>query len=563
MTKVIIIGGVAGGATAAARLRRMDEAAAIILLERGDYVSYANCGLPYYVSGVIAEREDLFLMTPQRFHASLAIDVRTASEAVAIDPQRRTVTIQERTGRTYEESYDALLLSPGAEPLRPAIPGIDDPQIFTLRSVPDVDRIKGFVDERQPARAVVIGGGFIGLEMADNLHARGIATTLVEAQDQVMTVIDVELAAIVHQHLQAKGVALHLGDGVAAFERQGDALTVRLASGRELTTDLVILAIGVKPDTALARSAGIALDARGYIVVDERMRTNLDGIWAVGDAVTLTSPLTGNPATTPLAGPANKQARIAADNIVLQNAGPVYGGALGTAIAKVFDLTVACTGLSEKACERAGIPHASVIVHPVHHAGYYPGAKPLSLKVIYRPDDGKVLGAQAVGYEGVDKRMDVLAAYLAMGATVHDLETFEHAYAPPFANAKDAVNHAGFVAANVLAGRSRQVTWRDVARLKAEGAYLLDVRSPEEFAEGHIDGAVNIPHTALRERLAEVPTDRFILVNCAVGIRGYLAERVLRQNGYDTVANLAGGYRTYAVVTTHWGESGKREPVGI
>jgi NADPH-dependent 2,4-dienoyl-CoA reductase/sulfur reductase-like enzyme/rhodanese-related sulfurtransferase len=546
--KVVIIGGVAGGATAAARLRRMDETATIVLLERGDHVSYANCGLPYYVGGVIAERDDLFLMTPERFHASLAVDVRTASEAVAIDAERRTVTVRERSGRTYEESYDALLLAPGAAPIKPPIPGIDDPRIHTVRSVPDVDRIVAAIETQRPRRAVIIGGGFIGLEMAENLHERGIATTVVEAQSQVMAVLDLEMAAIVHQHLQAKGVGLVLGDGVAGFEQQGDSLAVRLTSGREVPADLVILAIGVKPDTALAKAAGLALDARGYIVVDGQMKTSLAGIFAVGDAVTMISPLTGKPSTVPLAGPANKQARTAADAIVLGTAAPAYKGALATAIAKVFDLTVACTGLSEKACERDGIAHAGVIVHPAHHAGYYPGARPMSLKVLYDPETGKVLGGQAVGEAGVDKRIDVLAAFLAMGATVHDLEAFEHAYAPPFAAAKDAINHAGFVAANRMAGRTRQVGWREVAAMQAEGAFVLDVRGDDEFAEGHIDGAVNIPHTALRERLAEVPADRFILVYCEVGIRGYLAERILRQHGYEVVANLAGGHRTYRTV---------------
>jgi rhodanese-related sulfurtransferase len=402
--------------------------------------------------------------------------------------------------------------------------------------VPDVDRIKAAIDTQRPRAAEIIGGGFIGLEMA----------------------------AIVHQHLQANGVGLVLGDGVAAFEHQGDGLAVRLASGRAVPADLVILAIGVKPDTALAKSAGIALDPRGYIIVDGQMKTSHPGVFAVGDAVTMISPLTGKPSTVPLAGPANKQARTVADAIVLGESAPVYKGALGTAIAKVFDLAVACTGLSEKACEREGTPHASVIVHPAHHAGYYPGARPTALKVLYDPGTGKVLGGQAVGEAGVDKRIDVLAAYLAMGATVHDLEAFEHAYAPPFAAAKDAINHAGFVAANRMAGRSRQVGWRDVAALQAEGAFVLDVRGDDEYADGHLDGAVNIPHTVLRERLAEVPADRFILVYCEVGIRGYLAERILRQHGYEAVANLAGGHRTYRTVMAPLQESlGLRPAVAV
>ena len=560
MSNYVIIGGVAGGATAAARLRRLDEKANIILLERGEYVSYANCGLPYYAGGVIKERSKLFVMTPERFRETLAIDVRTGSEALSIDTKGKKVNILERrTGRSYEEAYDVLILSPGAEPLRPKIPGIEDQLIFTLRSVPDIDRIKEELDARRPERVVVVGAGFIGLEMAENLHERGIFVTIVEALDQVMNPIDFEMAAIVHQHLKAKGIELYLADSVSSFERKEGKLVVRLSSGATLSSDMVILSIGVRPDTKLAREAELRLDQRGYIVVDSHMRTSDPSIYAVGDAVSFTSPLTGKPTAVPLAGPANKQARIAADNIA--GGRPVeYRGAIGTSIAKVFDLTVACTGLAEKVLEKEGRPHAAVIVHPQSHAGYYPGAKPFSLKLVYDPQDGAILGAQAVGYEGVDKRIDVIAAFIAVGSRVEALTEFEHAYAPPFASAKDPVNYAGFVAENLLSGRSAQVRWNEVERLRAEGALILDVRTAEEFALGHIEGAVNIPNTELRTRLGEVSKDRFVLLYCGVGIRGYLAERILRQNGWTALANLAGGWKTYEAATAPQSNTGIFRP---
>jgi len=561
MPRYIIVGGVAGGATAAARLRRLDESAEIILLERGDYISYANCGLPYYAGGVIKDRSKLFVMTPEKFHATLAVDVRTGHEAVAIDRSRKEVRIRERSsGREYVEAYDALVLSPGAEPVRPLIPGIEGPGIFTLRSVPDIDAIKDFVDARRPERAVLIGAGFIGLEMAENLRERGVFVTIVEALDQVMGVIDPEMAAIVHQHMKAKGTELYLSDSVAALERAEGRTVVRLASGKSLPADMVILSIGVRPDTKLAREAGLAVDQRGAILVDGAMRTSDPSIYAVGDAVACESPFTHRPATVPLAGPANKEARIAADAIVNPGWKPAYAGTIGTSIAKVFDLTVACTGLSEKACEREGIPHDAVIVHPSSHAGYYPDAKPFSLKLVFGTADGKILGAQAVGYEGVDKRIDVIAAFISVGAGIEALTRFEHAYAPPFSSAKDPVNYVGFVAENLRKGLSAQVRWNDVERLRAAGAFILDVRTPEEFALGHIEGAANISNTILRSRLAEVPRDRFVLVYCGVGIRGYLAERILRQNGWTEVANLSGGWKTYESATTRQTNEGVYRP---
>jgi len=542
-------------------LRRLDEGAEIVLLERGDYISYANCGLPYYAGGAIAERSKLFVMTPEKFRETLAVDVRTGHEALAIDREAKRVTVAERaTGRTYVEPYDFLVLSPGAEPVRPPIPGIGDERIFTLRSVPDIDRIKERVDARRPERAVIVGAGFIGLEMAENLRERGVFVTIVEALDQVMGPIDFEMAALVHEHLRQKGVELYLGDSVKAFEAGPSTLTVRLASGAALGADMVILSIGVRPDTKLAAAAGLELDARGAIVVDERMRSSDPAIYAVGDAVAVRNPITGAAGPVPLAGPANKEARIAADNAAGGGAVATYGGAIGTSVAKVFDLTVACTGLSEKAAAKAGVRARAVIVHPSSHAGYYPGAKPLSLKVLFDPESGRLLGAQGVGYEGVDKRIDVLAAFLSMGGTMADLARFEQAYAPPFSSAKDPVNYAGFVAEDLRAGLSDQARWSDVERLRGEGAFILDVRTPEEFELGHIEGAVNVPNTELRGRLAELPRDRFILVYCGVGIRGYLAERILRQSGWTDVANLAGGWKTYRAATGPQSNAGAYAP---
>jgi NADPH-dependent 2,4-dienoyl-CoA reductase/sulfur reductase-like enzyme/peroxiredoxin family protein/rhodanese-related sulfurtransferase/TusA-related sulfurtransferase len=507
------------------------------------------------VGGAIQERSKLFVMTPARFKATLAVDVRTRHEAILIQPASKTVTVLNKvTDRSYVESYDALVLSPGAEPIRPPIPGIDDERIFTLRTVPDIDAIKERVDARRPERAVIIGAGFIGLEMAENLHARGVFVTVVEAQDQVMNVIDFEMAAIVHQHLKAKGIELYLNDAVASLVKEGDRLTTTLKSGKRLPADLVILSIGVKPETKLAAAAGLKLNERGYIVTDGHMRTSDPFIYAVGDAVAVRNPITGKTGAVPLAGPANKQGRIAADNIAGKPR--EYGGAIGTAIAKVFDLTVACTGLSEKACQRDGIAHRAVIVHPTSHASYYPGALPFSLKVLFQPETGKLLGAQAVGYEGVDKRIDVLAAFIAMGANIGVLRDFEHAYAPPFASAKDPVNYAGFVAENLMQGLSRQIGWREVQSWRKNGAYVLDTRTVEEFDLGHIEGAVNIPNTDLRARLVEVPRNRPVLVYCGVGIRGYLAERILRENAYKDVANLAGGWKTYEAATAVQGNEG-------
>lgn len=550
MATYVIVGGVAGGAGTAARLRRLDEKAEIVMFERGEYISYANCGLPYYAGGAITERDRLFVMTPEKFKEAMHVEAKTSHEVISIDRAGKKVRVKNlKTGAEFDQTYDALVLSPGASPIKPPIPGIDDPAIMSLRSVPDIDRIKATIDNGNVKSAVVVGGGFIGLEMAENLQERGLAVTLVEALDQVMNVIDYDMAAQVQQHMRDKGVALRLKDGVSSFERRGTELVVKLQSGIEILTDLVILSIGVRPDTAIAKAAGLDLAPNGAIKVDEFFNTSDPHIRAVGDAIEFKSPLLGVPVTVPLAGPANKQARICADNIVLGDK-KKYNGTIGTSVAKVFDMTVASTGLGEKNLERAGLPFSQAVTHAGSHAGYYPGALQLTLKILYHPETGKLWGAQAVGFDGVDKRIDVIAAYIRKEGTVHDLAEFEQAYAPPFSSAKDPVNMTGFIAENVLDGMSKTIVWRDIETLRTNGAFFLDVRSPEEFALGAIPGALNIPHTQLRSRLAEVPKDRTIVVNCAIGLRGYLADRMLRQNGYNDTANLTGGYKTWKAATS-------------
>ncbi|ADN02450.1 FAD-dependent oxidoreductase [Spirochaeta thermophila] len=551
--KYLIVGGVAGGATTAARLRRLDEQAEIVIFERGRYISYANCGLPYYVGGVIPERERLFVQTPETFRAMFNVDVRVRSEVITIDRARKEVTVRNlETGEEYRESYDKLVLSPGAEPIRPPIPGIGDERIFTLRSVDDTDAIVRFIEEKKPRRVVIVGAGFIGLEMAENFHSRELKVTIVELAPQVMNVLDFEMAAEVHQHLKTKNVAFFLGDAVSAFERTGDELRVRLKSGRTLVCDFVLLSIGVRPDSRLAKEAGLELGPRGGIKVNEYLQTSDPDIYAVGDAIEFPNPITGKSMPTYLAGPANKQGRIVANNIVEGNK-YTYKGSIGTAIAKVFDLTVASTGMPEKVLKEEGIPHKAVIVHPGSHAGYYPGAQPMTIKLIFSPDDGRVLGAQIVGYEGVDKRIDLLASVIQRKGTVTELTEIEHAYAPPYSSAKDPVNIVGFVAENVLLGKSRHIHWYDILNAPQDEYFLVDVRTPEEYALGTIEGAVNIPVQQLRARIAEIPRDRKVAVFCGVGFRAYVAERILRQHGYTEVYNLSGGYKTYQHVTQKQG----------
>jgi len=550
MARYLIVGGVAGGAGTAARLRRLDEKAEILMFERGEHVSYANCGLPYYAGGTITDRSRLFVMTPEKFRESLNITVRVRHEVTAINRDWKTIRIKNlESGIEWDEPYDTLILSPGAAPVRPPIPGIDDPAIFTLRSVADIDAIKERIDAPTTRRALVVGGGFIGLEMAENLRHRGLEVSLVEALDQVMNVIDYDMAAMVQQHLREKGIHLRVKDAVSSFKRLGQFLRVTLKSSATIDTDLVILSIGVKPDTAVAKAAGLKLGENGAITVDPWFTTSDPHIRAIGDAIEFIHPLSGLPATVPLAGPANKQARLCADNIVLGNQEP-WIGTIATSIAKVFDLTVASTGLTEKALIKAKLPFAQAVTHAASHAGYYPMALQLSLKIMYNPEDGRLWGAQAVGYDGVDKRIDVIAAYIKKSGSVTDLAEFEQAYAPPFSSAKDPVNMVGFIAENARAGLTRLTTWRELDDLRAKGGIFIDVRTDEEFSFGTIPGAINIPHTEIRSRLAEIPRNRPVVLFCAIGLRGYLAERVLLQNGYTTVLNLTGGYKTWEPLAT-------------
>lgn len=544
----LIIGGVAGGATVAARLRRMDEKANIILFERGKYVSYANCGLPYYIGDTINNREKLFVQTAKGFTDRFRIDIRTEQEVTAIRPDKKEVEIKNlSTGETYTETYDKLVLSPGAEPLRPSIEGIGSKKIFTLRNVPDTDTIKNYVNTENPKRAIVVGGGFIGLEMAENLHDLGIQVDVVEMANQVMAPLDFSMAAIVHRQLTDKGVGLHLEDGVSRFEEKDGGVTVHLRSGKQIATDMVLLSIGVRPETKLAKDAGLAIGERGGITVNDYMQTSDANIYALGDAVEVRHLVTRQPALIPLAGPANKQGRIVADNIVFGNK-EKYPGSIGTSIAKVFDLTVAAAGANAKLLQRNNIPYISSYTHGASHAGYYPGAVPLSIKILFAPENGKLLGAQIVGFNGVDKRIEMLAQVIQRGGTVHDLAELEHAYAPPYSSAKDPVNMAGFVAENILNKKSRIIQWRELAELPAD-TIRIDVRTHDEYKLGTIPGFINIPVDELREHLDELPKEKPIVVTCAVGLRGYLAYRILVQNGFKHVRNLSGGYKTWSVAT--------------
>ena len=542
--KIVIVGGVAGGASCAARCRRLDETAEILMLDRGPYVSFANCGLPYYVGDVIKDEAKLLVANPALFRDRFNIEVRTEHEAIAIDREAREIEVKElATGRTYREAYDALVLSPGAAAVRPPLPGIDLPGIFVVRTVPDSRHIREWIDEKSAKSAVIVGGGFIGLEMAENLVHRGISVTVVEMLDQVMPPLDPEMAKPVQQHLEKHGVKVALGDGVAGFEARGGQLIVSTKSGAQHAGHIVILAIGVRPETALAKAAGLELGGRGGIRVDERMRTNDPNIWAVGDAVEVRDVVTGEWTLIPLAGPANRQGRIAADGICGRDS--KFRGVQGTAICGVFDLAVASTGASEKSLLRAGITdYEKVYLHPANHVGYYPGAKPINLKLIFRKSDGRILGAQAVGEEAVDRRIDVIATAIQFGGTVFDLEESELCYAPQFGAAKDPVNFAGMIAANSLRGDLPLADWKD---LLPDKALLVDVRDPDEFEEGHIAGAINLPLNELRARLGELPRDRELWLYCRVGQRGYYATRLLMQHGFK-VKNLPGGYLTYDLI---------------
>ena len=545
--RYVSIGGVAGGATAAARLRRVDEQAEIILLEKGKYISYANCGLPYYIGGVIAEREKLLVQTPETFGKRFRIDVRVENEVIAIHPERKTLIIRKANGNEYEENYDKLLLSPGANPVKPPLEGIYSEGIFTLRNVEDTDQIKAYITNKQVKRAVVVGAGFIGLEMAENLYHAGVSVSVVEMGNQVMAPIDFSMAAPIHQHLIEKGISLYLEEGVTHFQRNGQGITVFLKSGKTIPADMVLLSIGVRPATTLAQQAGLKLGETGGIWVDEHLETSIKDIYAVGDAIEYPHPLTGKPWLNYLANPANRQGRIVADNMALGNT-TSYEGAIGTSIAKVFDMTVASTGLAAKRLKQWGMEYQSSVTHSTSHAGYYPDALPLTLKLTFHPKNGKLYGAQCVGYEGVDKRIDQIAGLIKHGGTVYDLMETEHTYAPPFSSAKDPIAIAGYVASNIISGAMPAISWRELAERKDE-LMLIDSRTPEEFSFGTIPGAVNIPLDEMRDRLSEIPADKPIVLFCAVGLRGYLAQRILIGRGYRNTVNLIGGYKTYSMAT--------------
>lgn len=542
--KYLIIGGVAGGATAAARIRRNTEAAEIILFEKGEYISYANCGLPYYIGGVITERERLFVQTPEAFGKRFNIDVRTRSEVIAVDIKKKEVTVSASGGRVYTESYDKLLLSPGASPVRPPLPGIDSEGIFTLRNVSDTDQIKSYMQTHDVKRAVIVGGGFIGLEMAENLHHAGAEVSVVEMANQVMGPIDYSMASLVHEHLLQKGVKLYLEQAVESFEQKQQGVMVKFKSGINLEAELVILSIGVRAETRLASEAGLELGEMRGIYVNEYLQTSDDSVYAVGDAIEFPHPLTGKPWLNFLAGPANRQARIVADNMVFGNR-VKYEGSIGTAIAKVFDLTVASTGLPAKRLKQFGIPCLSATIHSGSHAGYYPGAVQMDIKITFSPEDGRLYGAQIVGCDGVDKRIDEYALTIKRGGTVYDLVSLEHAYAPPFSSAKDPVAISGYVAGNILTGKMLPLYWRELRDADLTKVTLVDVRTPDEFMLGSLEGAVNIPLDDLRERITEIPFDKPVWVFCGIGLRGYLASIILREKGYKEVRNLIGGLKTY------------------
>ncbi len=538
--KILIVGGVAGGASAAARLRRLDENAEIIMFERDEYISFANCGLPYYIGETIKEREKLLVQTPESMKSRFNIDVRINSEVIALDTRKKIATVKSKDQGEYEESYDYVVLSPGARAIKPKIEGINNEKIFTLRNIPDTDHIKAYVDSQGVNSAVVIGGGFVGVEMAENLKHRGLDVTIVEAAPHIMAPFDSDIVTAVEKEISDNGVRLILNDGVAAFKDQNNGVEITLNSGKILMADLVILAIGVVPDTGFLKGSGIMLGSKGHILVNEKMATNAENVLAVGDAIEVVDFVNHQNTTVPLAGPANKQGRIAADNIAGLDTS--YKGTQGTSIIKVFGMTAASTGNNERTLLRLDIPYKTITVHTASHASYYPGALMMTLKLIFS-EEGKVLGAQGVGYDGVDKRIDVIATVIRLGGTVTDLTELELCYAPPFSSAKDPVNMAGFVAENVLAGRVDVLSIEQFMEYDQENTILLDVRTETEYSGGHLEGSLNIPVDNLRARLGELDKSKEILEYCQIGLRGYVASRILTQNGYN-VKNLTGGYKS-------------------
>lgn len=543
--KVLIVGGVAGGASAAARLRRLDEKAEIIMFERGEYISFANCGLPYYIGGEINKKSALTLQTPQSFNSRFNVDVRVWNEVTAIDAEKKQVTVHNvQTGEDYTESYDELILSPGAAPMVPKMDGVDDPRVFTLRNIPDTVKIRDYVEEEFPESAVVVGGGYIGVEMAENLKKAGLKVTIVELADHVIAPLDGDMAAEVHRYLRDQGVELMLGKAVQSMEDKGGKLTLHLSEG-EIETDMVILSVGVRPDTALAQSARLELNPKGAIVVNEHMQTSKEHIYAVGDAIEIADFVTGKKGYVPLAGPANKQGRIAADNICGIKSS--YKNTLGSSVLKIFDMTVAMTGVNERTAQAAGLDYDKVYTYSQSHASYYPGGHGISIKTLYEKGTGKILGAQLVGYDGVDKRCDVIATAIRAGMTAYDLTELELCYAPPFGSAKDPVNFVGYVIENTLTGKVKNFFWNDVEKLPRDGSVtLLDVRTPSEREVGHIPGFIHIPLDELRQRAGELPQDKPVYIHCHSGLRSYLACRMLTGLGYDC-CNLSGGWRFYEI----------------
>jgi CoA-disulfide reductase len=551
--KVIIVGGVAGGASTAARLKRLDESLEIIMFEKGEYISFANCGLPYYIGETIKERDNLLVQTVEGMSSRFNIDIRNFSEVIKIDKDAKKVTIKNHSSsQVYEESYDVLVLSPGASPITPPIPGLKETKnLFTLRNIPDTDKIKAFVDNNSPKEAVIVGGGFIGLEMAENLQERGVSVTLVEMADQVMAPLDYEMAAIVHEHLLQNGVNLILKDGVKSFENNGKKVV--LNSGKEIVTDMIVLSIGVSPESKIAIDAGLEVNNRKAIVVNKEMKTSDENIYALGDAVEVIDYINGNPTMIPLAWPANRQGHVVADNICGKKA--EYNGTLGSSVAKVFSLTVATTGNNEKTLKRLNLEYKAIHLHPNSHAGYYPGAFPISLKVLFNPKDGKILGAQGVGLDGVEKRIDVIATAIKGNLKITDLPELELCYAPPYSSAKDPVNMAGYIGTNIMDNLVSTVQWDEIDNLIANNEFILDVREEMEFEVGHIENALNIPLNTLRNNLNKIPKDKTIYVYCQVGLRGYIGCRILSQFGFNCV-NLDGGYKTYATVKSSLNDKG-------
>lgn len=560
--KVVIVGGVAGGATAATRIRRLDEHAEIIIFERSGYISYANCGLPYYIGGVIEDPEELTLQTPESFNTRFRIDVRVKHEVIDIDAQRNTVRVRNLdNGEEFEESYDKLILSPGAKPTRPNLPGIDNDLLFSLRTVEDTFRIRQFVEEKKPKTAVMIGGGFIGLEVAENLCELGIDVTVVQRGNQVMKTLDYDMASIIHSKLRSSGINLKLNADVIGFEKTETGLNVLLKDDKSIQADMVLLAIGVSPENTLAKKAGLELGLKGAVVVNDKMETSVTDIYAVGDAVQVKHTVTGNDAVISLAGPANKQGRIAADNICGLDSH--YKGSMGSSVIKLFDLTAASTGLTERTAKAEGISYDKVILSPASHAGYYPGAKIMTMKVIYEKDTLKILGAQIIGQEGVDKRIDVLATAISAGIKADMLKDLDLAYAPPYSSAKDPVNMAGFMIENISTGKIKQFHWEEVEKLQSDGSItLLDTRTKGEYAHSHAQGFINIPVDELRERIDELDKSKPVYVMCQSGLRSYIACRILSQEGYDCY-NFSGGYRFYSCVINEKAIAEQSYPCGM